>query len=308
VIDYQKFIVAGPQCDMGQSYWGSLYGERFGGMMKQSPPDLVKRAVKPSDFNDYYIKCVGKHVTIKINGETMVDGDFAALPDEGIIAWQLHAGPPMKVTFKDIQFTDLSKPRAEAPPAPHSAEEKGFAPLFNGKDLTGWKTHPRQPGNWRVENGVLIGSSNGVSHLYTQREDYTDFHLRMESRINDGGNSGVYFRAPFGPSIRINAKQGSGPPTWVRGYNAKLAMYRFGSLLIDDLPLIHDGEIPATPGRWVTFEVIAEGNHLTVKINGSVTAEFIDEKRRYVKGHIVLQQHGARTVVEFRKIEIKELK
>jgi hypothetical protein len=109
VEDAEKYIVAGPQCDIGQAFWGSLYGERFGGMMKQSPGELVRKAVKPSDFNDYYIKCVGKHVTIKINDETMVDGDFAKMPDEGIIAWQLHQGPSMEVTFKDIQFKDLSK-------------------------------------------------------------------------------------------------------------------------------------------------------------------------------------------------------
>src|SRR5262245_25794845 len=36
-----KFVVAGPQCDMGQQYWGSLYGERFGGMMKAADAGLV---------------------------------------------------------------------------------------------------------------------------------------------------------------------------------------------------------------------------------------------------------------------------
>jgi hypothetical protein len=108
--DDKKFIVAGPQCDIGAGYWGSLYGERFGGMMKQSPGDLVKKAVKPKEFNDYYIKCVGKHVTIKVNDETMVDDDFPKMPKEGIIAWQLHAGfKSMEVTFKDIHFQDLSK-------------------------------------------------------------------------------------------------------------------------------------------------------------------------------------------------------
>jgi hypothetical protein len=110
IIDEKWYAVGGPQCDIGQGYWGSLYGENFGGMMKQSPGNLVKKVVKPKDFNDYYVKCVGKHVTIKVNDETMVDGDFPKMPEEGIIAWQLHAGPPMEVTFKDIQFTDLSKP------------------------------------------------------------------------------------------------------------------------------------------------------------------------------------------------------
>jgi hypothetical protein len=47
-------------------------------------------------------------VTIKLNGETTVDDDFPKLPDEGIIAWQLHQGGPMEVTFRSIQFKDLS--------------------------------------------------------------------------------------------------------------------------------------------------------------------------------------------------------
>src|SRR5438270_4981812 len=108
IFDKEHLAVEGPQCDMGDVYWGSLYGEHFGGMMKQAPPELVKKVLKPDSFNDYSIKCVGKHVTIKLNGETTVDEDFEKLPDEGIVAWQLHAGGPMEVTFKNIQFKDLS--------------------------------------------------------------------------------------------------------------------------------------------------------------------------------------------------------
>jgi hypothetical protein len=107
--DKKNFAVEGPQCDMGAQYWGSLYGEHFGGMMKQSPPDVVRRVLKADDFNDYAIKVAGKHVTIKLNGETTVDQDFPNLPDEGIIAWQLHQGGPMEVVFKNIQFKDLTK-------------------------------------------------------------------------------------------------------------------------------------------------------------------------------------------------------
>ena len=107
--DRENFAVEGPQCDMGDIFWGSLYGEHFGGMMKAAPREVVARVLKKDDFNDYYIKCVGKHVTIKLNGETTVDQDFPKLPDTGIIAWQIHAGPPMEVSFKDIKFKDLSK-------------------------------------------------------------------------------------------------------------------------------------------------------------------------------------------------------
>jgi hypothetical protein len=107
IFDKEKFAVRGPQCDIGEGYWGSLYGEHFGGMMQAAPKELIAKAVKPADFNHYSIRCVGKHVTIKINGVTMVDGEFPKMPDKGIIAWQLHAGGPMEVTFKDIQFREI---------------------------------------------------------------------------------------------------------------------------------------------------------------------------------------------------------
>jgi hypothetical protein len=109
VFDRDHFAVKGPQCDMGDVYWGSLYGEHFGGMMQAAPKGVVSRVLKKDDFNDYYIKCVGKHVTIKLNGETTVDSDFEKMPENGVIAWQLHAGKPMEVVFKDIRFRELSK-------------------------------------------------------------------------------------------------------------------------------------------------------------------------------------------------------
>lgn len=105
--DKAKYVVGGPQCDMGQQYWGSLYGERFGGMMKSSEAATVKKVVKVNEFNDYHIVCKGKHVTIKINGTTMLDGDFPKMPDKGIIAFQIHGGGAMDVYFKNIDFKEL---------------------------------------------------------------------------------------------------------------------------------------------------------------------------------------------------------
>ena len=105
VVDPKKFVVAGPQADVGAGYWGSLYGEKFGGMMKAS--DFKTLKVKPDDFNDYSIKVVGKKVTIKVNDIVAVDQEFEKLPDEGIIAFQLHAGGPMEANFKNIKFKEL---------------------------------------------------------------------------------------------------------------------------------------------------------------------------------------------------------
>lgn len=110
VFDLAHYAVMGPQCDMGQIFWGSLYGEHFGGMMKAADAEVVKKVLKPDDFNDYYIRCVGKHVTIKLNGEATVDQDFPNLPEIGLIAFQLHAAPkPMEARFKDIRFQEIRK-------------------------------------------------------------------------------------------------------------------------------------------------------------------------------------------------------
>jgi hypothetical protein len=107
----EEFAVAGPQCDIGAQYWGSLYGEHFGGMMKEAPRAKVEEKLKKNDFNEYHIKAIGNHVTISVNGVVSVDEKFDKLPEEGMIAFQLHAGPAMEVTFRDIEFKDLTTPK-----------------------------------------------------------------------------------------------------------------------------------------------------------------------------------------------------
>jgi hypothetical protein len=116
--DEKKYVVHGPQVDVGKNYWGSLYGEGVGGMMKAADGAKIKSVVKESEFNEYHILAKGTKITVKVNGETMVDQDFPTLPGkdakpaptEGIIAIQVHAGyPKMRVEFKDIKFTNLAK-------------------------------------------------------------------------------------------------------------------------------------------------------------------------------------------------------
>jgi hypothetical protein len=112
VVDEKKFVVAGPQVDIGKGIFGSLYGEKVGGYQILPKKD----ASKPTEYNDFYILAKGNHITIKLNGETTIDDDF---PDnkgknpasaEGIIAFQNHAGfPKMYVEFKDIKFKEVGK-------------------------------------------------------------------------------------------------------------------------------------------------------------------------------------------------------
>jgi putative heme-binding domain-containing protein len=116
IVDPATFAVSGPQGHMGKPFWGGLYGERMTGepdsshWLKLPPNKVVREAIKLVDFNDYSIKCVGKHVTIKLNGKTTIDADFPEIADEGIIAWQIKEGfPAMEVYIKDIQLVELNQ-------------------------------------------------------------------------------------------------------------------------------------------------------------------------------------------------------
>ena len=198
--------------------------------------------------------------------------------------------------------------KSSVPERDSEAPTVGFQPLFNGKDTSGWKTHPKQLGNWRVENGVLIGSGPSVSHLYTDRGDYTDFHLLVEARINQGGGSGVFFRSGYGPRWPAN------DPKFPLGYEADInsldnTPHGTGSLYANPPGgvRVSVAESRHVANAWFKMEVIADGNRFIIKVNEKIAAEYFDDQRRSDGGHIALQQLDLQTTVEFRKIEIKEL-
>src|SRR5262249_29630392 len=178
--------------------------------------------------------------------------------------------------------------------------------LYNGKDLTGWKTHPADKAKWEVKDGAIVGTGP-AGHLFSERGDYENFHLRFEVKINDKGNSGQYFRAEFAKAF---------PP----GYEAQINSthtdkVRTGSLYADGRDkytadekkkmLVFDQLVK--PDTWFKQEVIAVGNHIVIKVNGKTTVDFVDEKNRHTKGHFAIQQHDPGSVVTVRKVEVKEL-
>jgi hypothetical protein len=179
-------------------------------------------------------------------------------------------------------------------------EDKGWVQLFNGKDLKGWKTHPKNPGKWEVKKGVLIGSGAKGSHLFSEGGNYANFHYRIVARISDKGNSGQYFRAKFGPG-------------YPKGYEAQINSthpdpQKTGSLW-GFAPV---KEMLVKPNEWFTQEVIAKGNHIIIKVNGKKVVDFVDKNNTYTKGHFAIQQHDKgknlpETRIEVKKIEVKEL-
>jgi serine/threonine protein kinase/formylglycine-generating enzyme required for sulfatase activity len=190
---------------------------------------------------------------------------------------------------------------------PTIAGRDGFVQLFNGVDLTGWKTHPSQRGNWHVENGVLTGSGPADTHTYSERGDYTDFHLHVEARINNGGNAGVYARSSFGPVWpEARPKYPTGYETQIQGGLA--ASGNTGALFVGaNRPAADVREQLVSSSQWFNLDVKAEGDRIVTLVDGKTTADYKDPLRRFLKGHIALQKLFPQTVIEFRKIEIKEL-
>ena len=191
-------------------------------------------------------------------------------------------------------------------------DDPRWVQLFNGKNLNGWKTHPKNPGKWRVENGVLISGGKNVSHLFSERGDYQDFQFRIEARINDKGNSGQLFRATFAPDYPpgYEAQINSSAPDPARTGSLYPAFDQ--SLTADQRNAIIVSEQLHKPDEWFTQEVIVRGDHITIKVNGKITVDFRDSKNTYSKGYLALQHHGApgnipETILQVRKIEVREL-
>jgi Domain of Unknown Function (DUF1080) len=104
--------VIGYQADMGQNYWGSLYDEsRRKKTLKAPDAAVLKGLVKIGEWNDYVIRAEGKRIQLWLNGVQTVDytEDDPSADATGVIAVQIHAGPPSEAWYKDITLLDLTR-------------------------------------------------------------------------------------------------------------------------------------------------------------------------------------------------------
>ena len=100
-------VVSGPQADVADGYWGLFYEERGRGILERYPEEKANALVRKDDWNDFVITAKGDHVTIDLNGTRVIDRKDPVFAKEGIIALQVHVGPPMEVRYKDIQIKVL---------------------------------------------------------------------------------------------------------------------------------------------------------------------------------------------------------
>jgi type 1 glutamine amidotransferase len=153
-------------------------------------------------------------------------------------------------------------------------------PLFNGKDLTGWKAEGAA--YWGVEDGMLVGrqGDNGAPGELLTESSYGDFELTVVFRMRWPGNSGVWFRYQ-------SAKQ---------AYQADILEYKqpfalTGSLYCTGKMFIAKNEDPQIVDRegWNTLVIRSVGDRQVVMLNGTQVADVRDDTS--AQGRIGFQVH-----------------
>ncbi|MFN0055066.1 MAG: protein kinase domain-containing protein [Planctomycetales bacterium] len=184
-------------------------------------------------------------------------------------------------------------------PLPHSVK------LFNGKDKQGWESHPLHPDGWRVLKGKLNGKGRDL-YLYSVRDDFRDFELRMKARLGEGGFGGLWLRAGFGP-------RGGSSPQAGAPFGYKLI---FNNKSTNRSPMGGLGPLTRTlvnppPGLDTseTFDmtVRVQDNRFEVFLNGQIVCDGYDDARQFPVGRIVLQQLVEGKELEFESIEVTDL-
>ncbi len=196
--------------------------------------------------------------------------------------------------------------------------QEGFAPLFNGKDLSGWKGLVGNPASrtkmtpeelekaqaeadklmqehWKAVDGILYFDGKG-ENLCTIK-DYRDFELLVDWKIESQGDSGIYLRGS--PQVQI-----WDPAQWPEGsgglYNNKVGPSK--PLKCADNPI----------GQWNTFRIKMVGERVTVYLNDVLVVDEVvmenyweRDKPIYSTGPIELQSHSS--PLYFRNIFVREI-
>lgn len=104
------YEMIGYQADLGDKYWASLYDESRRNKTLIAPEEsLVKKILKPGDWNDYEVRAENRRIRIYLNGQQTVDytEPDESIPQSGLIGLQIHGGGKAEVAYKDIFIQEL---------------------------------------------------------------------------------------------------------------------------------------------------------------------------------------------------------
>lgn len=185
-----------------------------------------------------------------------------------------------------------------------AADDDGFKPLFNGKDLTGW-VQPEDKTLFTVENGEIVGRTpekklTKNEFLVTDKE-YGDFTLKAKVKIRNG-NSGIQFRSERAPDGAVSGPQCDVADGW---WGLLYEERRRG--ILERYPEEKANAL-VKKGDWNDFEITAKGKHVVIHFNGTKIIDRTDDKFD-PKGIIALQLHVWDTPMEvrFKDLMIKTL-
>lgn len=177
-----------------------------------------------------------------------------------------------------------------------------WKPLFNGKNLDGWKIHGTE--KWYVEDGFLVcesGPDKAYGYLSTEK-NFDDFELEVEFLQEADGNSGVFFRSTFEGTKVSGWQVEVAPPNHDTG-----GIYEsYGRGWLVQIP--DEKENILRMGEWNKLKIRAVGGHVTTWLNGQQMVDINDEKIAEGKGSIALQIHdGGGIKVKWRNLKVREL-
>lgn len=200
--------------------------------------------------------------------------------------------------LSDHEIRSLVAYLASPNQVPMLATPENAASFFNGQDLSGWRG---EEGLWTVENGTIVGKSNGLDHNSFLVSDLAAANFRLSFEVlllGNEGNSGVQFRSEALPDGEMKGYQADiGPGWWGKLYEEN------GRALLWD----KSGESHVKPGAWNSYEIHAEGTRILTRINGQTCVEVDDPDGARV-GVFGLQLHsGGPTEVRFRNLRLEVL-
>lgn len=190
-------------------------------------------------------------------------------------------------------------------------DETGFKSIFDGESLKGWRGHRR---GYTAENGELTWREGG-KNIYLKKP-LDNFILRFEFKLTPGANSGIGLRASRGGHAAYDGMEIQVLDDTSDEYK-DLEPYQFHGSVYGVVPATRGHLKPV--GEWNSQEIIADGTHIKVTLNGTVIVDAdleeaaasgtMDEKDHpglfNESGYLTILGHNS--VVSFRNLRVKEL-
>jgi hypothetical protein len=237
---------------------------------------------------------------------------------EGFSASRRVDFPDAGVQFPPIMKRSLISALLLFAAVSSSSAQDGWISMFNGKDLSGWKsnveTENRAADTFAVKDGELV-VNNGRAHLFYVGADgkasFRNFEFKAKVKTSAGSNSGIYFHTIY---------QEKGWPS--AGYECQVNATHEDRKKTGGLYAVADvmDNAPNKDDEWFDYSIKVEGRHIIVSINGKVTTDWTQPEdwnpakalsnmpgRKLGEGTIAIQGHDPKSVVYYKDIFIRPL-